>query len=142
MQYHVQCMFGTCFVQHTTKLQNYRTTSPPFPSPPPPILLPPSFLLPSLFPLFLSLKSSPNHRSRSKSPRRLPDLPNMDESNDPLRRRNARKTKRVSASSSEEKTVSKGQTIVHSNERVRLLRYTEVYDNSPLCYLSTQVQDR
>ena len=141
MQYHVQCMFGTCFVQHTTELQNY-LPSLPFPPHPSSSFLPPSFLLTSLFPFFLSLKSSPNHRSRSKSPRRLPDLPNMDESNDPLRRRNARKTKRVSASSSEERTVSKGQTIVHSNERVRILRYTEVYDSSHLCYLSTQVQDR
>lgn len=134
-------MYSVCLVLVLySTLQNYKTTSPPFPFPP--ILLPPSFLLTSLFPFFLSLKSSPNHRSRSKSPRRLPDLPNMDESNDPLRRRNARKTKRVSASSSEERTVSKGQTIVHSNERVRILRYTEVYDSSHLCYLSTQVQDR
>ena len=51
----------------------------------------------------------------------------MDESNEPLRRRNATKTKRVGALSSEEITVPKGPTIVHTSEAVRLLRYTEFY---------------
>ena len=58
----------------------------------------------------------------------------MDESNEPLRRRNATKTKRFSASSSEEITVPKGPTIVHTSETVRLLRYAGFYDSFRLCY--------